>query len=407
MTGTRRSVSALLTRGSGRSYGRPGLVVVIVGAVLAVTFATGYTTTRALTGDDSAWLRKGVTIAHINGPSARFDAAVSDQPLRLASSASDPVQVVQDPDGQVYTADRATRKIFRMDLATMTPLPGPSGTGVLAAGSTVYIVDRTLRTLTPVDQQLHPIGRPIPLPAPIESETIAGDGTVYIGQNDGAVTIVKARRPQTVQVAPKGDPLIVTVVGTRAVAVDPQNGTVYSLDGGRPSRIPLPGPAGGPIQVGPNQPDGPLWLTQGNVLARVDLSNGQTRSAPLPDRHHFGVPVVNGGRVYVPDDSAGQALVLDATTLAPAPPIAVPPGAPGATDIELLAKDHQVWIDNPTSRDGKVVDQNGVRTVDKGTGDQVVDPNATPAPPTPAPPSAAPAPASSPVAGVAPTPAPT
>ncbi|MGI8752091.1 MAG: hypothetical protein ACR2MN_07225 [Acidimicrobiales bacterium] len=124
MTGTRRSVSALLTRGSGRSYGRPGLVVVIVGAV---TFATGYTTTRALTGDDSAWLRKGVTIAHINGPSARFDAAVSDQPLRLASSASDPVQVVQDPDGQVYTADRATRKIFRMDLATMTPLPGPSG----------------------------------------------------------------------------------------------------------------------------------------------------------------------------------------------------------------------------------------------------------------------------------------
>ncbi|MDQ2726021.1 MAG: hypothetical protein M3Y36_11080, partial [Actinomycetota bacterium] len=405
MTGTRQRVHALFTRQSGRSFGRPGLVIVIVAAVLAVTFATGYTTTRALTGDDSAWLRKGVTIAHINGPSARYDAAISG--VRLAASASDQVQVVQDPDGQVYTADPATRKIFRMDLATMTALPGPSGTGVLAAGSTMYIVDRTLRTLTPVDAQLHAIGPPIHIPAPIQSETIASDGTVYVGQQDGAVTIVRNRRAQTVQVAPKGDALWVTVVGTRAEAVDPQNGKVYSLDGGQPSLFSLPGPVGGPVSVGANQPDGPLWLTQGNVLVRVDLSNGQTRSVPLADEHHFGVPLTNGGRVYVPDDTAGQVLVLDAATLAPAVPIAVPPGAPGATDIELIAKDHQVWIDNPTSRDGKVADPSGnVRTVDKGTGDQVVDPNAAPAPPSPAPPTGAPAPDLSPVTGVAPAPVP-
>lgn len=404
-----------LTRRPGNRYRRPGLVIVVIAGILAVTFATGYTATRALSGDDSAWLRKGVTIAHINGPSARYDAVVGDHPAQLAASATDPLQVVQEPNGQVYTADPATRKTFRIDLGTMTPEPGPAGTGVLAAGSAVYIVDRAARTVTPVNPQTLAPGRPIPIPAPIASQTIAANGTVYIGQTDGAVTVIKGTQPTTLQVAPQGDPLDVTVVGTQPAAVDLVAGVVYALHGGQPSRFSLPGPAGGPLEVAPNQSDGPMWLVQGDVLASVDLSNGRAPSAPLPAGDHYGAPVTNGGNVYVPDDSAGQVLVFNTTTLAPEPPIAVPPGAPGApgaTSIELIAKDQQVWIDNPTSRDGKLANPNGtVQTVDKGTGDQVVDPNATPAPPTSAPPSGAsgsssPGPAPTPVASPNSTPGP-
>src|SRR5580704_4302876 len=98
----------------GFGYGRMSLVGLLLVAILAAAFGTGYRATRSLTNDQSAWLRKGVTIAHVNGPAGRDDAVVADQPVALAHAVSDQLEVVQEPDGEVYTADPVTHRVFRI-----------------------------------------------------------------------------------------------------------------------------------------------------------------------------------------------------------------------------------------------------------------------------------------------------
>ena len=110
------------------------LVGVLSVTILSVAFGAGYKATKSLTNDQSAWLSKGVTIAQVNGPAAREDAVVADQPVALAHAVSDQLEVVQEPDGAVYTADPVTRQVFRIDLTTMTPGPATAGQAVLAAG---------------------------------------------------------------------------------------------------------------------------------------------------------------------------------------------------------------------------------------------------------------------------------
>jgi beta-lactam-binding protein with PASTA domain len=357
--------------------------------VLAVAFGTGYTATRALTNDDSAWLRKGDTVVYVNGPSGRFEAVVSDHPVALASSPLDPLEVVQDAAGQVYTADPVTHRVYMVDLDTMTPQPGPAGTAVLANSAGAFVVNSSARTITPVDPQTLAPGAPIKIPGPIASQTLAPDGTAYVGQTDGAVTSVTNGRAHTVRVAPPNASLDVTVVGSQPAAVDVTTGEIYPLNptpsaGPPTTTIALPGQSGSPVEVEPNLPAGQLWLVRGDNLVSVNLSSAQTQTAGLSSGDQYGAPQVNGDRVYVPDDTAGEVLVFATSDLAQVGTIAVPTGAPGADDIEIVVRDGQVWIDNPTSQDAVVVSPNGTtEKIDKGSGNEVVNPSTPPPHPQP------------------------
>ncbi|MGH8919144.1 MAG: hypothetical protein ACRD0H_12600, partial [Actinomycetes bacterium] len=164
---------------TGRRLGGAGLAGVIVAAAVAVAFGTGFTVTKTLTNDGSAWMRKGDTIVHVNGPSARFDAVVGDRPMALAASARDQLEVVQSPDGQVYTADPATHRVFKVDLGTMTPQPGPAGSAVLANGAKAYVVDRRNGTDTPVVPKTLAPGPALRVPGAIASQAIGPDGVAY------------------------------------------------------------------------------------------------------------------------------------------------------------------------------------------------------------------------------------
>ena len=349
----------------------------VVGAVALVGFGTGYRATRALTNDDSAWLRKGDTIVHINGPSARYDAVVADKPVPVAASASDPLEVVQEPDGQVYTADPLTHRVYQIDLDGMTPVPGPNGTSVLAAGNVAYIVDRGNRTLTSVNPRTMAPGATIRIPGEMTGQAIAPSGTAYVGEADGTVTTVTAGKAVTVPVAPRRSALEVTVVGSEPVAVDVTDGRLYPLTpAGRPTlSITIPGGAGQPYQVPTSLPGQEVWLVRGSQLIGIDLATDQAEAASLPSGDTFGSPVVNAGRVFVPDDTAGQVLEFEASGLAALPRIPVPAGASGVRDIEAFARDGEVWVDNPSSEDAAVVNAGGaITTIDKGTGNQVVNP---------------------------------
>ncbi len=388
-----------------RGYARAGLVIVIVAAVMAVAFGTAYKTTRAVAVDDSAWLRKGVTIAHINGPAGREDAVVSDHPQAVAGALGDPLEVVQEPNGQLYTADPRTGKVFRIDLNTMTPQRGPVGTAVLAAGSKVFVVNGSAQTVTAVDPQTLVPGKPVHLPGPVASQAIAPNGTVYVGETDGKVTAVNGGQPQTTQVAPAGDPLSVAVVGSTPIAVDPRAGALHLL--AQPAAAPISLPGIGMPELDSSQPDGPLWMVLGGRLISVNLANDSVQSVALPAGGRFGPPAANADRVYVPDEAASAVDVYAADDLAPVSTIAVPGGAASQDAIEVVVHGGEVWIDNPTSRDGKMVDPSGaVHLIDKGTGDEVVDPNAPAHPAAPPTQSAAETTTSSPAASVQPVAAP-
>lgn len=197
---------------------------VLVTAVVAVAFGTGFTATRALAGSDGVWMRKGDTVVHINGPSARFDAVVADHPVRLASSAKDPLEVVQTPDGKVYTANPLTGRVYRIDLGTMGPDQGTVGSAVLVSGGKAFLVDPKAGTITPADPQTGAPGKSIRVPGPIASQAIGPDAVAYVGQKDGSVTTVRGGKVHTARVAPPGATIDVSAVGDQPVAVDVTNG---------------------------------------------------------------------------------------------------------------------------------------------------------------------------------------
>lgn len=390
----------VVTPRSRRDYGRIAVAVALLVGVLLATTATAYQSTRLLSGDQSAWLQKGRTIAQINGPSARYEATAADQPMSVAGDASDFLQIVQEANGQVYTVDPRTHRVFRLDLSTMTPTPGPPGTSIIAAGAHVFILDNPRHTLTPANARTLAPGKAIRVPGPVASSAITSNGTVYLGGTNGKVYVVKRGKLTTTTLTSHQGPVDVSVLGGEPVAVMPSTGGLYNLGSSHPAPVPLPGNPGAPVALSGSQPTGPLWLVRGNLLLGADVGTGQVQQVPLPAGDTYGDPVTNAGKVYVPDTTAGKVYVFDASTLAPQAAVPVPAGTPGDHDIETVVRDGDLWVDNPTSERGKLVAPDGrVTTIDKGTGDGVVDPQA---PPT----TTAPAPAPTPVPSPAPSPAP-
>ena len=356
--------------------GRLTLAGVLVAAVAGVAFGTGYTTTKAVATDDSAWLQKGDTIVQVNGPAGRFDAVVADKPTALASSVRDRLEIVETPDGQVFAADPVTHKIYKVDLSTMAPQTvGAAGTNVLAAGSSHFVVNATNGTVTSFNPNTLALSQPITVPGGVASAAITPSGVAYIGSNDGSVTIIDHGTPHTIQVAPKRHPIDVSVVGDKPVAIDTITGQYLDLgSGGTPGQaIALPGPPGATVQVAPSLSGNTAWLIRGTRLVKVN-PGGNTVQATLPSRDTFGAPLTNAGNGYVPDDSAGQVLVYD-PSVGLAQHVSVPVGIPGDTDIQMVVKDGDVWADNPTSSEATVIHPNGTtQIVNKGTGNGVYVP---------------------------------
>ena len=389
------------------------MAAVLVVAVVGVAFGTGYSATRALSSDGSAWLRKGDTIVHINGPSLRYDATVANRPVALAAAPSDPLEVVQDPSGQVFVADPVSHKVYEIDLSSMAPQPvGQAGSAVLASSGAHYVVAPAKSAVIPFNPQNLALAAPIHIPGGIAGSAIASDGVAYIGSNAGTVTVISGGRAHTAPVGAQSQPIDVTLVGTQPVAIGTTDGQLHLLKPNSPASknvISLPGPQGATVVLASALQPGSLWLIRGTQLIQVNLATGETQQVTLPLGHTFGPPVANAGDAYVPDDTANVVLrYTPAMTLAQR--IAVPPGVRGQTGIEVVVKDGKVWADDPTSSEATIVSPNGTtETANKGTGDGVVSPGGPPRPVTKRRPAAGPGQHSrgAPSARPAPTPVPT
>ena len=359
---------------------------VLVVAVVAVAFGTGYSATRALSSDGSAWLRKGDTIVHINGPSLRYDATVADRPVALAAATSDPLEVVQDPGGQVFVADPVSHKVYEIDLSSMEPQPvGQAGSAVLASSGAHYVVAPAKSAVIPFNPRNLALAAPIHIPGGIAGSAIASNGVAYIGSNAGTVTVISGGGAHTAPLGTQSQPIDVTVVGTQPVAIGTTDGQLHLLAPNSPPSknvISLPGPQGATVAVASALQPGALWLIRGTQLIQVNLATGETQQVTLPLGHTFGPPVANAGDAYVPDETANVVLrYTPAMSLAQR--IAVPPGVRGQTGIEVVVRVGKVWADDPTSSDATIVSPNGTtETANKGTGDGVVSPGGPPRPAT-------------------------
>ncbi|MCL2396073.1 MAG: hypothetical protein FWC87_15490, partial [Acidimicrobiaceae bacterium] len=334
-------------------------------------------TTKALATDDSAWLQKGDTIVHVNGPSGRFDAVVADEPTALAGSVRDRLEIVQGPNSQVFAADPTTHKIFRIDLSTMAPQTlSAAGTDVLAAGSSHFVVNATKGTVTSFNPNTLALSQPVNVPGGVASDAITQSGVVYIGSNDGTVTVIDHGKATTTRVAPNGHPIEVSVVGNEPIAIDSTTGELRDLgSNGAPEQpVTLPGQPKATVQVAPSLAGNTAWLIHGTQLVEVNPNTGNSDRTMLPAPDTFGAPLANAGNGYVADDSTGQVLVYD-STLHVTQRVSVPTGLPGDTDVQIVVKDGNVWADNPTSSEATVIHPNGTtQIVNKGTGNGVYVP---------------------------------
>jgi hypothetical protein len=290
-------------------YSRSGMAGVLVLAVVFVALGTGYATTKAVVGDDSAWLQKGDTVVQVNGPSRRYDAVVADHPMALAASDKDQLQVNEDPTGQVYVANAASHDVYKINLNTMEPQSiATPGTGVLAAANAHYVVDASSGVVRKFNPQTLALSAPVKVPGGIASSAIAPDGTAYVGSDTGSVTEVTAGHPQTVSVTAKTQQVGVSVVGTQPVAVDDGDGQLHLLSNTGVTSGPvisLPGVANSTVEVAPALSTGNLWLIRGTQLEQVNLVTTQTSVVSLPNDDEYGARrhVRLGARLQRPDGS--------------------------------------------------------------------------------------------------------
>lgn len=354
---------------------------VLVLGVLALAFGTGYTATQAVSNDDSAWLQKGDTVVQINGPSARFDAVVANQPVSLAAQINDRLEVIEDPNGQVYVADPSSHDVYQIDLSTMEPESlGSPGTSVLAAASSHYVVDAPSGTVREFDPKTLALAAPLKIPGGIASSAVAPSGTAYIGSDNGSVTEITGDKASTFPIASRGQQMDVSVVGSQPVAVDVTDGQLHLLSNTGASNGPiisLPGVSGSTVELSPSLSAGNLWLIRGTELEQVNLSTTQTSVAQLSTTDVYGAPVSNAGDAYVPDETANKVIVYD-PLMGSLKTVSVPSGRAGAEGLELEVRDGAVWVDDPTSSEATVISANGSsKTVQKGTGDGVVAPGSS------------------------------
>ena len=133
--------------------------------MLAVGTGVGYSVSRPLLGDGSAYLSRGHTVAHVNGETGKSDAQTA---VQLATG-SEAVQTVRLPDGRIAVVNKSTGTTTILDGSTMTPVGAPTPdpgakdqVEAVATDSGGYLIDKkggTVSELAPPATPRRPSSR--------------------------------------------------------------------------------------------------------------------------------------------------------------------------------------------------------------------------------------------------------
>jgi len=353
------------------------------------SLGAGYSVSRALLSDGSAYVAKGTTVAHVNGESGKLDAQM---PGNVATGKQG-VQVVKLPSGQLIVVNQRTLAVTAVDASTMKPvgvlLPGEQAPGVLdrptaiqviPSGQVGWLVDAIHGYVALIGD--HGKSTQVSLSAGLADAAPGPDGSVIVLTKDGVV--IRVGTDLSVHRMPITDGAggTLTSAGGHCFLFT-SAGEVLMVDGDQPRTLAKPDGLDANVIAGSPQGAGDHVLAiEHDVLLLIDANSGATQNIALhSDSATLGRPVELGGRVYIPDYTNHRLLVANEDTGQLQKAIDVPGSTP---TFALFVSGGRVWANDQFSQRMVAVDAAGVLTrIDKGTGKGVEDPDAKPTTKTP------------------------
>ncbi|MCO6011663.1 hypothetical protein NE236_42615 [Actinoallomurus purpureus] len=345
--------------------------------VAAVVFGVGMASAKYHLADVGGWLassKKG-ELVHVNGLSGKVDGKVT-----LSGTAGHKMKVVQQ-GGVVLIIDETTGVVSRVDPAHLNVVQGAAyrgaaGMQVVSASGAAYALDQMKGSVQRLDPMtLATQGDPISLTGPLGAAALDAKATLWVPvpANGQAASVQSGRQGQPIAVGRAGDDLALTIAGGSAVVTDFTTAESLILGaGGVQVKVKLPSivsQLGKGRVTAPTSTDGQLVpLLAGKSLIVLNAGNGSLSSVALQlPSHRLTTPQVLGQKVYIPDESSGNLLVYDAATNQMDPQVPVT-GRPGP--LEAFVKDGLLWVNNPDSPKGVVVDgAGGHKSIQKYTGE--------------------------------------
>lgn len=363
-----------------------------VGGVVVVGLNQGNDTqdVRLLSGE--AWFASAKVgqVTLLDGASAEVAAQVK------VASAGDMLSVVQQ-GATAYTVDQSDGTIRRVDGATfdLTPPAAPiadargTGLNVVAGPDSLYTLDSTRGILASTDPKtLNRRGDMVSVASKLAAGTVAVDdaGTLW-AVNTATGDVNRVRGPErTIRsaVVKPGDSTI-TIAHGHPVVVDMADGTATSIDraNGRPgATFPLGLLPDEKVQVSGSPNAERIYVVAARgVLDVCDVAAGHCDSAiPLTAGSEYGPAVEAGNRVFVPDYTTGQVLIV---SLQDQRVIARPNVLKPNVRFQLLTHDGLVFYNDTNSEQAGVLKVDGsvntIRKYDPASPEKgVVQPNGDP-----------------------------
>jgi Fibronectin type III domain len=263
---------------------------------------------------------------------------------------------VTDQSGKLMAIDPVQLKV-----GAETQLP-QSDTQVVGGGGRLYIVAPRTGTATEIDPvNLQPIGKPVLLGGAVGDGTVDDDGVLWLPTISGAVVKVNGESiVDTKQLGEADRAVQLSMVNDSVVGTDGAAGKVTVLSGRFAGTTLNIGSASGPKVVATRTVHGrnvlPL-LNADHLLTLADLEKETVKSVSLgrPDSG-FGFPVLAENRVYVPDYSTGQLIIVDIDSVKIVK-IETVTGRPGK--FEVVEVGGRIFINDPNSADAWTMDGNG------------------------------------------------
>ena len=347
------------------AVGAVGLMV-----VGAVVFGVGEAGAKYHIADVGAWLGAGrkSLVVHANGLAGQVDGKGS----LPRSMAGHEIRVVQS-GSTVLIVDIQTGVVARVDPTTFDVGPGhrfgdAAGLQLVTGGNQAYALDQVKGTVQQIDPiSLGAVGQAVRLAPPLGASAIDGRGTLWVpvGNIGQVVPFQSGRAGPGVAVGRPGDTLALTVAAGVPLVTDSTQATATVVSGTGPlMKVTLPSTVrqqqGGVLA--PPAADGqivPILAPDQGALLLVNAGNGTMRtvSLDLPRQHRFQAPHNLGGRVYIPDATAGRLLVFDTASGRFVQPVNVP-GARGRP-LEIFVKDGLLWADDPDGPNAIVINSTG------------------------------------------------
>jgi hypothetical protein len=369
-----RSPAARLVR---RYATAAGVVLLLTVGVVVATTRDGYAAKAVDLGTGSVWVTSQGPgqLALLDGASA----AVTVR-LKVADGGHDITAVQGHRAG--YAVDRTTGSVIRADAATWQatatlPIDGATaGLTATAAGSALYLTDVQRGLVVKADPDtLQPVGQPQSLSATRGAGIPVADttGALWLLDSTTGDLIRTVDTPQRTEagfaggtgsrlVLVQGAPVVVDLFDRSTTPIDPQTGHRT----GSPSCVDTD-PTDPTVTVAGSPTDPVVYLASGRdgLLRITDLAGGTCNQAiPLTaPGTDLGEPVDMAGRVFIPNRTTGQVIIIDPKTRHQD---LTDPVVPPNTAFELLGQDGFIYYNEPASNLAGVVHTDGtVRPITK------------------------------------------